>query len=78
MLRLDPAMVEDEYTLAKEKAITDELITMGAFTEDQIKVVLSAQQEEELEHERKWGKVTDKRGAMGDVVSKVLLGEECI
>ena len=75
MLRLDVALVQEEYTLAKEKAITDELITMGAFTADQLKVVLSARREEELALEHKWGKTAEKHGAMGDVVSNLLQGE---
>jgi len=40
MLRLDPVMVDEQYKISKERVITDELISLGALTPEQLDVVL--------------------------------------
>ena len=40
MLRLDPVMVDEQYEISKERVITDELISLGALTPEQLDVVL--------------------------------------
>lgn len=72
MLRLDAHMVEEQYTLSKEEAITEELISLGALTPAQLQAVYQARRRQEAEQERRWGGVADKCGALGDVVSSML------
>jgi len=72
MLRLDADMVQEQYLLSKETAITDELISLGALTQNQLETVYRERRQEQEEQERKWGGVASKRGAMGDAVSTLL------
>ena len=72
MLRLDPAIIDAEHKFSKEKAVDDELISIGALTDEQLQMVLSTHSKVRSEHELKWGKKQDKFGAHGDVLSTFL------
>ena len=72
MLRLDADMVQEQHMLSKEQAITEELISLGALTSEQLETVHQARRQVEAEQERRWGRLTEKSGASGDVISSML------
>ena len=73
MLRLDPEMMQEQSLLSKEREITDELIAIGALTNEQLAFVQQQRKEQHEEQVRRWGEPPEKRGAMGDAVSTLLL-----